>query len=75
MKNKKRLISIIAALLALVMVFGIIAMVIPTPVSAESSASIKKRIEALEEEKEGIDAKVKSKKTSAPWKRSWRRRI
>ena len=63
MKNKKRLISIIAALLALVMVFGIIAMIIPTPVSAESSASIKKRIEALEEEKEGIDAKIKEIKS------------
>ena len=59
MKNKKRLVSIIAALLALIMVFGIIAMIVPTPVSAESSASIKKRLEALEEEKEGIDAKIK----------------
>ena len=62
MKNKKRLVSIIAALLALVMVFGIIAMIVPTPVSAESSASIKKRIEALEEEKKGIDAKIKDLK-------------
>ena len=52
MKNRKLVVSIIAAFLAAIMVFGIIAMVIPTPVSAESSASIKKRIEALEEEKE-----------------------
>ena len=59
MKNKKRLVSIIAALLALIMVFGIIAMVIPTPVSAESSASIKKRIDELKDEKKGIDAKIK----------------
>ena len=59
MKNKKRLVSIIAALLALLMIFGILAMIVPTPVSAESSASIKKRLEALEEEKEGIDAKIK----------------
>lgn len=59
MKNKKRLISIVAALLALLMVFGIIAMIVPTPVSAESSASIKQRLDALEEEKEEIDAKIK----------------
>lgn len=59
MKNKKRLVSIVAALLALLMIFGILAMIVPTPVSAESSASIKKRLEALEEEKEGIDAKIK----------------
>ena len=59
MKKKKLLVSIVAALLALLMVFGIVAMIIPTPVSAESSASIKKRIEALEDEKDEIDAKIK----------------
>ena len=58
MKNKKRLVSIIAALLALLMVFGIIAMIVPTPVSAESSASIKQRLDALEDEKDEIDAKI-----------------
>ena len=62
MKNKKRLVSIIAALLALIMIFGIVAMIVPTPVSAESSASIKKRIEALKDEKKGIDSKIKELK-------------
>ena len=58
MKNRKLFVSIIAAFLAAIMVFGIIAMIIPTPVSAESSASIKQRLDALEEEKDGIDAKI-----------------
>ena len=58
MKNKKLFVSIIAAFLAALMVFGIIAMIVPTPVNAESSASIKQRLDALEEEKEGIDAKI-----------------
>lgn len=58
MKNRKRLVSIIAALLALVMVIGIIAMIVPTSVSAESSASIKQRLDALEDEKDELDAKI-----------------
>ena len=59
MKKQKLVVSIIAALLAAVMIFGIIAMIVPTTVSAESSASIKQRIEALEDEKDEIDAKIK----------------
>ena len=59
MKNRKLIVSIIAAFLAAVMVFGIIAMIVPTSVSAESSASIKQRLDALEEEKDEIDAKIK----------------
>ena len=59
MKKQRILVSIIAALLAAVMIFGIIAMIVPTTVSAESSASIKQRIEALEDEKDEIDAKIK----------------
>ena len=58
MKNRKRLVSIIAALLAAIMVIGIIAMIVPTPVSAESSASIKQRLNALEDEKDELDAKI-----------------
>ena len=58
MKNKKLLVSIVAAFLAALMVFGIVAMIVPTSVSAESSASIKQRLDALEEEKDGIDEKI-----------------
>lgn len=59
MKNRKLLVSIIAGLLALVMVLGLIAGAIPTRVSAaESSESIKQRLEALEEERDEIDAQI-----------------
>lgn len=60
MKKRKLWVSIIAALLALLMVLGIVASAIPTPVSAETSAEIKKRIEALEEDKQAIDEKIES---------------
>lgn len=58
MRKRKLWVSILAGFLALLMVLGIVVSVIPTPVSAESSASIKKRIEALEEEKKEIDEKI-----------------
>ena len=54
MKNRKLWVSIIAGFLALVMILGFVVSVIPTPVSAESSASIKKRIEEMEKEKKEI---------------------
>ena len=58
MKNRKLWVSIIAGFLALVMILGFVVSVIPTPVSAESSASIKKRIEKMEEEKKEISARM-----------------
>lgn len=58
MKNKRLWVSIVAGLLALLMVLGIIASAIPTRVNAESSAEIKKRIEALKEDKEAIDERI-----------------
>ena len=57
MDKRKLFVSIIAGFLAALMVFGIIAMIVPQA-NAESSASIKQRLDALEEEKEGIDAKI-----------------
>jgi len=59
MKNRKLWVSILAGLLALVMILGLFVSVIPTYVSAESSAEIQKRLEALEEEKDAIDEKIK----------------
>jgi len=56
MKNRKLFVSIIAGLLALVMILGIVASIIP--VNAESSASIQQRLEALEKEKDAIDAEI-----------------
>ena len=54
MRKRKLWVSIIAGLLALLMVLGIVASAIPTYVSAESSAEIKKRIEALKEDKKAV---------------------
>ena len=59
MKNKKRWVSILAGLLALIMALGLIAGVLPY-VSAESSASIKNRIEDLEDEKAVVDAEIEA---------------
>lgn len=59
MKKRKLWVSIIAGLLALIMVLGIVASAIPTRVSAaESSESIRQRLEALEEERDEIDAQI-----------------
>lgn len=58
MKKRKLWVSIVAGLLALLMVLGIVASAIPTRVNAESSAEIKERLEALEEEKDAIDAQI-----------------
>lgn len=59
MKNRKLWVSLLAGLLALIMVLGLFVSVLPTYVSAESSAEIQKRLEALEDEKDAIDAKIK----------------
>ena len=62
MKNRKLWVSLLAGLLALIMVLGLFVSVIPTYVSAESSAEIQKRLEALEAEKKSIDGKIKELK-------------
>ena len=58
MRKRKLWVSILAGFLALLMILSVIVSVIPTPVSAESSASIKKRIEAMEKEKKEISARM-----------------
>ena len=50
MKKRQLLVSIIAGLLAAVMVFGLIAMAIPTADAAKTSAEIQQEIEALKKE-------------------------
>ncbi len=50
MKKRQLLVSIIAGLLAAVMVFGLIAMAIPTVDAAKTSAEIQQEIEALKKE-------------------------
>ena len=50
MKKRQLLVSIIAGLLAAVMVFGLIAMAVPTADAAKTSAEIQQEIEALKKE-------------------------
>lgn len=57
MKKRKLWVSLLAGFLALLMIFGLVASVIPT-VFAETSAQIKDRLNDLEDEKEEIDAKI-----------------
>lgn len=50
MKKKQLIVSIIAGLLAAVMIFGLIAMTVPAADAAKSSAEIQKEIDALKQE-------------------------
>ena len=52
MNKRKLLVSVIAGILAAVMVFGLIAMAIPTADAAKSSAEIKEEIEELKKEQQ-----------------------
>ena len=62
MKKRQLLVSIIAGLLAAVMVFGLIAMAIPTADAAKSSAEIQQEIEALKEEQKKNKEKLNALK-------------
>lgn len=57
MKKRKLFVSILAGILALIMVLSILSSIAPM-VSAKSSSEIKSEIDALEEEKAGIDAQI-----------------
>ncbi len=62
MKNKKLFVSIMAGILAALMIFGLIAGVLPTYVSAEdnrSSSEIQQEINEWKDKKEEIDAQIK----------------
>ena len=52
MDKRRLLVSIIAGLMALVMIFGLIAMAIPSANAAQSSSEIKDEINALKKEQE-----------------------
>ena len=59
MRNRKQWVSILAGVLAAVMLLTLVVSVIPTRVSAASSKEIKKQLEALKEEKKEIQAQIK----------------
>ena len=59
MDKRKLIVSILAGLLALVMVFGLVASFIPTQASAAKSSEIKKQLDSLKEDKKAIQEEIK----------------
>ena len=60
MKNKRRLmVSILAGVLAVVMILSIIFMVVPTAGAASTSSELKQQLDALKADKAEIDQKIK----------------
>ena len=62
MKKRKRLVSILAGVMAAIMLLSLVLSLIPTRVHGASSSEIKKQIAALKEEKKEIDAQLKEVK-------------
>ena len=58
MKNRKRLVSVMAGIMAALMLLTLILGLLPTPASAASSSEIRKQINQLKEEKEAIKEKI-----------------
>ena len=59
MKNRKRMVSILAGVMAFVMLLTLILGLLPTPAGAASSSEIRKQINQLKEEKAEIKDKIK----------------
>ena len=62
MKNRKRWVSVMAGVMAAIMLLCLILSLIPTKAGAASSGEIRNQIAALKEEKKEIDAKLKDVK-------------
>ena len=63
MKNRKTIASILAFLLAAIMLLSLIAGILPRPVEAASSSEIKKQLDALKEERDALDAQLSTLKS------------
>lgn len=59
MKNRKRLVSILAGLMAAILLLTLIVGLIPRPASAASSSEIRKQINELKEQKKEIQNQIK----------------
>jgi len=59
MKNRKKWVSILAGLLAFLMIFGLIAGILPSLVGAESLGTLREQLKELQGEKDEIDAQIK----------------
>jgi len=62
MNDRKRLVRILAGLMAAIMVLSLLLSLIPTGVSAASSSEIRKQLNKLKEEKKEIAAQIKEVK-------------
>ena len=62
MKNRKRLVSILAGIMAAIMLLSLIIGLIPTPASAYSSSEIRKQINELKKQKAEIEDQIKDVK-------------
>jgi murein DD-endopeptidase MepM/ murein hydrolase activator NlpD len=58
MKNKRLFISILAGIMAGILLLGLILSALPTKASAASSSEIKDQIEQMEKEQEGMQAEI-----------------
>ena len=58
MKNRKRMVSILAGVMAAIMLLSLLLSLIPVPARAASSSEIRKQINALKEEKAAIKDKI-----------------
>ena len=63
MDKRKLLVSILAGLLALVMLFGLVAGFIPAKAQAAKSSELKAELDKLKEDKSKIDARIKEIKS------------
>jgi len=59
MRNRKRMVSILAGVMAAIMLLTLVLGLIPTRASAASSSEIKKQIAALKEDREAVKEKIK----------------
>ena len=62
MRNRKRFVSIMAGIMAALMLLTLILGLLPTNVSAASSSEIRKQINALKEDKKEIEKKIEEVK-------------
>lgn len=60
MKNKRLWVSILAGIMAAMLLFGLIASVLPAPVSAASSSEIKKQLEEMKKEQSDRQKEIDS---------------
>ena len=58
MNKRKRMVSVLAGIMAAVILLTLMLSLLPTPASAASSSEIRKQINALKEEKEAIKDKI-----------------